>query len=63
MEPSDFAQLTPTQRARLVATTRLRKHFVGLEDAGLLTNEEAGKFIGSIKILETMLDGEFEERY
>lgn len=63
MEPESFAKLTPTERAKHVALTRLKKHFAALEDAGIMPVEVASKHIGAIKVLESMLDGSFVARY
>lgn len=58
-DQKDFALLSDTERARVVAAIRLMKHFRGLEQAGLMSTAETGKHIGAVKILEAQAKGEF----
>ncbi len=61
-EETGFENLNPTERARVVSVAKLTQHFRGLEKAGLLSEQNAGSYIGAIKILEAQANGTFQEK-
>ena len=59
----DFDKLSPRDRACTVSVSRLISHLRGLEKAGVLKEEDAGKLIGAVRILEALAKGTFKERF
>lgn len=62
-EEVDFDKLSPKDRACTVSVSRLISHLRGLEKAGVLKEEDAGKLIGAVRILEALAKGTFKERF
>lgn len=53
---------SPSERARIIAVSKLIHHFRGLENANLMDKEIARKYIGSVIVLENLIKGTFKER-
>ena len=58
-ESIDYSSLPPKERARIIAVSKLTKHFKGLEDAGVLDVETTRRFLGAVKVLDSLIQGTF----
>lgn len=54
LKARDYETLTVDERIIVTTSTNLIKHFRGMEAAGLLASDMAGKFIGSVKKLASV---------
>ena len=63
MSAEEFNKLPLKERALLRASTKLMKHFRGLEAANLLTKDAAAEYIGYVKDLLRLAEGEEINNY
>ena len=54
----EFEQLPLKEKIIRTTSTKLIKHFRGLENAGMLRKEEAANLIGCVKKLNSVASGE-----